>query len=555
MPQVTTSRSASRQRTFWECWTVWLLVAAVSLAASAFVATPLPMNAGAQDFDGVLLDFTATWCGPCQQMTPIVEGLAREGFPIQKVDIDQQKALARQYNVASIPTFVLVVNGQEVTRTTGSTSEQQLRRMLLQIPAANRAGSPRPTTTTSGVKPLPRSPRSTADEFEIVLGEAAQFPGPSRPGLEAGAPANSLPANNQVAESAPPRSGIRLPNLFGGRPEQPARQPAPAPATVRGQSQEVDPLLATVRLRVQDPNGMNYGTGTILESRPGRTIVLTCGHVFRHLPTGQTFDVDVFLTDRTTRSCQGTVIEFDLEGDVGLLALETDQQFPAARLASPATPLNKGEFLQSIGCSGGADPTRENVQVTGINKYQGPDNIECSGVPQQGRSGGGLFRRNGDLVGVCILAEPQQRVGVYAAMTPIVELLHKANLGHLAPTKGQQSEAALAESEPGVPFADTAAGDVFASTGPVRPAVYEMTEPEANSLLGSGLSTDPSSLSRVVGGSAPEVICIVRTAAGPSRVVVLNQASEKFLGYLLNEVDGKSGRPAEEELAGMPTRP
>jgi hypothetical protein len=106
-----------------------------------------------------------------------------------------------------------------------------------------------------------------------------------------------------------------------------------------------------------------------------------------------------------------------------------------------------------------------------------------------------------------------------------------------------------------VPFADTAASNAFASAGPVQPAVYEMTEPEANSLLGSGLATDPSSLSRLVGGSAPEVICIVRTPAGPSRVVVLNQASEKFLGYLLNEVDGKPGRAAEEELAGLPKRP
>ena len=53
--------------------------------------------------DAVLYDFTASWCGPCQQMNPIVHKLAREGFPVQQVDIDKNQMLAAQLRIQSIP--------------------------------------------------------------------------------------------------------------------------------------------------------------------------------------------------------------------------------------------------------------------------------------------------------------------------------------------------------------------------------------------------------------------------------------------------------------------
>ena len=92
------------------------------VALSVFAADPAdtPRHT-ANAPQGVLLDFTATWCGPCQQMAPIVSKLERQGFPVRKVDIDQHKALAQQYNVSSIPCFVLVVNDREVTRIVGQT--------------------------------------------------------------------------------------------------------------------------------------------------------------------------------------------------------------------------------------------------------------------------------------------------------------------------------------------------------------------------------------------------------------------------------------------------
>ncbi len=66
----------------------------------------------------VLIDFWATWCGPCRMIAPIVEEVANENPDIKvcKVNVDEQPDLARMFNIASIPTLVVIKNS-EVTNT------------------------------------------------------------------------------------------------------------------------------------------------------------------------------------------------------------------------------------------------------------------------------------------------------------------------------------------------------------------------------------------------------------------------------------------------------
>lgn len=70
------------------------------------------------DFDGkVLVDFWATWCGPCQMLTPVMEELSTElegKVKIVKVNVDDQQDLSSEYNVSSIPTVILFNKGQIV---------------------------------------------------------------------------------------------------------------------------------------------------------------------------------------------------------------------------------------------------------------------------------------------------------------------------------------------------------------------------------------------------------------------------------------------------------
>ena len=69
--------------------------------------------------------------------------------------------------------------------------------------------------------------------------------------------------------------------------------------------------------------------------------------------------------------------------------------------------------------------------INSINRYEGPDNVQASGIPVDGRSGGGLFTADGTLVGVCNGADYEDEEGYYAALPTIYEELNKMNITHL----------------------------------------------------------------------------------------------------------------------------
>ncbi|MGH8050948.1 MAG: thioredoxin [Arenimonas sp.] len=81
----------------------------------------------------ILVDFWAEWCGPCKALGPILEKLAAEfngGFLLAKVDVDKEQQLAGYFQVKSIPTVMLLKNGQIVDGFPGALSENQLREFL-----------------------------------------------------------------------------------------------------------------------------------------------------------------------------------------------------------------------------------------------------------------------------------------------------------------------------------------------------------------------------------------------------------------------------------------
>jgi len=83
----------------------------------------------------VLVDFFATWCGPCKAMEPIIKDVAHavQGKArVVKVDIDKQTQLARQYSVQAVPTFIIFKNGNAVWRHPGMADKTTILNQLMQ---------------------------------------------------------------------------------------------------------------------------------------------------------------------------------------------------------------------------------------------------------------------------------------------------------------------------------------------------------------------------------------------------------------------------------------
>ena len=80
----------------------------------------------------VLLDFFAEWCGPCRMIAPIIDEIAeeREDVAVCKVNVDNEPALAEAFGVYSIPTLVVLKNGEEVARATGARPKDSILDMI-----------------------------------------------------------------------------------------------------------------------------------------------------------------------------------------------------------------------------------------------------------------------------------------------------------------------------------------------------------------------------------------------------------------------------------------
>lgn len=80
----------------------------------------------------VLVDFWASWCGPCQALAPTIDEIAQEqtAFKVGKVNVDEQPELARQFRVMSIPTLMVFKDGELVRREVGGRSKEEILAML-----------------------------------------------------------------------------------------------------------------------------------------------------------------------------------------------------------------------------------------------------------------------------------------------------------------------------------------------------------------------------------------------------------------------------------------
>lgn len=77
----------------------------------------------------VIVDFFATWCGPCQMLSPILEELSTT-YKVCKVNVDENQELAREYGIMSIPTVFIYKDGKQINKFIGYKTKEEIEKLL-----------------------------------------------------------------------------------------------------------------------------------------------------------------------------------------------------------------------------------------------------------------------------------------------------------------------------------------------------------------------------------------------------------------------------------------
>ena len=100
---------------------------------AAIVITKENFNSEVLKAEGtVLVDFWATWCGPCRMLSPIVDEVASEhpDVKVGKINVDEQPELAQQFGIMSIPTLLVFMNGEKVQESVGLIPKEKVEALL-----------------------------------------------------------------------------------------------------------------------------------------------------------------------------------------------------------------------------------------------------------------------------------------------------------------------------------------------------------------------------------------------------------------------------------------
>ena len=303
-------------------------------------------------------------------MSDLAAQAVERGWAIRLVDIRRESHVAQRWRVHNTPTTVLVRSGREVDRILGPSTWTEFSRRMLRFSA-------------------PDSIRGAT-------------------------------ASPQISQQA--SSSIDLDRLvpMQQRPSKQSASENPVTAT--------DPQAATVRIIVDEPESHAVGSGTIIDSSQNGAVVLTCGHLFRNWNKSSVVYVERFESGVPVRY-QASLVDYQIDDiDIGVLVINPGKVVPSARVAQQADLLREGDPVFSLGCDHGDLPSRRDSRVTKLNRYMGSANIETAGAPVQGRSGGGLFNSNGELLGVCFAADAQLDEGLYCGTRSVLDRLQKLGI-------------------------------------------------------------------------------------------------------------------------------
>ncbi len=498
--------------------------------------------------DVQLLDFSAGYCAPCQQMVPILQRMEQAGFPIRQLDIAEDPELTKRFSVDRIPTLVLLVEGKEVRRFVGLTSEDELRRAMNK--AAADLSETRTAATVSGEQQyvsVETELNGSAEKLKIKNDGAADHPEVTR-----------VPEQRSLGDMfrrmiGKGSDGSNVPTLRGQDPASTEDITSDAMKTA---------FAATVRIRVAGKSTedgkylQDVGTGTIIHNATGEAIILTCAHLFLNIAVKEAVvEVEVF-EDGKAVTYPAKLVGGDHDADLALLRIRTSKTFPVAKLSAKTAEAKPGQPMVSFGCNDGADPTRLDTKLVDINRYDGPPNFVCTIDPISGRSGGGLFSTSGELLGVCSCADRKTHEGLYAAHGAILELVSYCELKKILKPNGatggedpsemfkdqmEKPASGNPESNPAIakvpsPTTSLSDSDKFGDFREISPDTLLERPSAAPSVTPARIqpSTQPAVASNSTG---PEITIVIddKIPGSQKKTIVIPQASAWMLEMLTGE--------------------
>lgn len=347
--------------------------------------------------DAVLLEFSSPRCKFCVEMKPVMQTLEREGVAIRRVDVDQESDMAVRFAIQQLPTYVVFSGGKESARLVGLQEIETMRKAI----------------DSAGLAKFHPTNAQSRNNF-------------------------NTPSSDQSPQTRLAPTPNMLPVGYGGAAEPQRNEPMPtldlANAVARAEA-------ATVRLRVYEEVGYGIGTGTVIDTHGDELLILTCGHLFRDNKGKTKIEVDLFYAGQV-HTIEGNVLDYDAgDRDIGLVTVRTTLPIQPVPVLSNSRKLQNGASVFSFGCDRGANPSRRDTRITGINLYNQHlhlSNIEIAGAPIDGRSGGGLFDSQGNLIGVCNAADYDDDIGIYAGPGEVYWQLDRVSLQALYQGNGSQ---------------------------------------------------------------------------------------------------------------------
>ncbi len=357
----------------------------------------------AQVGDCVALSFLDSRDSASLQMHRVVEEAVGLGWVVRTVDMRRETHLVERWRVHTAPTTILVRGGREVDRILGEVNLLEFTQRMVRSSAADSLRGVQ-VTVPSSAGGLVRHQSATN---ELGRGELV----PMRP---------IQPVANAAAGSLNTGSNIGVDQ-----------------SALKGRAHR-----ATVRIIVDEPSHQAVGSGTIIDSQQGEALVLTCGHLFRDMSPNSPISIEVF-EQGVPVAYRGELIHHQIEEkDIGLVVFRPRKPVDVAPVLSRGSAVREGQAVFSVGCDHGQLPSVRDSRVTKMNRYLGAPNIETSGAPVQGRSGGGLFNDQGELVGVCYAADGQLDEGLYCGTEVLYEQISKLGLERLIEPKSSAGEVA-----------------------------------------------------------------------------------------------------------------